>query len=122
MIKKSLSAQTQVLLLFSTFRFLKGKLPYHCDTGIAYIKINVRHKISYFYLSIDLNLYVYFRFLFQRRCTRFLAHLCSAPYRAVHGQCITPHIDRPSDSVSRPLGYVFIFIRNTLLEYETNLT
>lgn len=78
--------------------------------------------LIYKFLSIDLNLYVYFCFLRQRRCMRFSAHLHSAPYRAVHEQCITARIDRPSDNVSRPLGYVFIFIRNTLLEYETNLT
>lgn len=119
LIKKSLTSQ--VLPLFSTFRFLKGKLPYHCHTGISKLMFGTKF-LMFKFLSIDFNLYVYFCFPRQRRCTRFSAHIRSAPYRAVHGQCITAHIGWPYASVFWLLGYVFIFIRDTLLECETNLT
>lgn len=81
---------TPILPLFGNFTCF---IPYHCDTGTAFTKINVSHKIDSYVLFFNQFkcMYMYFRFLRRRRFARFLALSCSAPYIGPEQRRATHH-------------------------------
>lgn len=98
---------TPILPLFGNFTFF---IPYHCDTGTAFTKINVWHKIdSYllFFVNQFKCMYMYFRFLRRRRFTRFSALSCSA--QSNEGQNITARIKLLTARRGRRINLVYVF-------------